>query len=77
MAEPTLDSITEEQPEETEKGKTKITPAGALKHLQKLPGLSKKHKIKNNPPNEMEMGSTGDQIGESPSTDSHSTISVV
>lgn len=76
--EPALDSITEEH-EETEKGKTKSTPVGALKHLQKLPGLSKKHhhKTKNNPPNEIEMGGagSGDQVGESPPGDS--TVSVV
>lgn len=81
--EPTLDSITEEQPEETEKGKSKHTPVGALKHLQKLPGLSKKHKTKNNPPNEIEMGSGGgggggDPVGESPPGDGHSSaVSVV
>lgn len=75
--EPTLDSITEEH-EEIEKGKTKSTPVGALKHLQKLPGLSKKHKMKNNPPNEIEMGNAGgDQVGESPPGDGHSAVSVV
>lgn len=74
----TLDSITEEQHEETEKGKTKTTSVGALKHLQKLPGLSKKHKTKNNPQSEVEMGSAaGDLVGESPSGDSHSAVSVV
>lgn len=75
--EPALDSITEEQPEEAEKGKTKMTPVGALKHLQKLPGLSKKHKTKAAPQSDLEMGSAGDQIGESPSGDSHSAVSVV
>lgn len=82
--EPTLDSITEEQHEETgEKGKTKMTPVGALKHLQKLPGLSKKHKTKNNPQqSEIEMGNPGgggggDQVGESPPGDGHSAVSVV
>lgn len=48
-SEATLDSITEEQ-EDTEKSKSK----GALKHLPKLPGMGKKHKVKNNP--------QGDQI---------------
>lgn len=41
-----LDSITEEQ-EDADKTKTKAV--SALKHLPKLPGLSKKHKTKNNP----------------------------
>lgn len=79
--EPILDSITEEQHEETEKGKSKMTPVGALKHLQKLPGLSKKHKTKNNPQqSEIEMGNAGgggDQVGESPPGDGHSAVSVV
>lgn len=55
-----LDSITEEQ-EEAEKGKTKSGSVSALKHLPKLPGLSKKHKTKSNPPSEqqVEMMMTG------------------
>lgn len=78
--EPTLDSITEEQTEETEKGKTKSTPVGALKHLQKLPGLSKKHKAKTNPSSEaqhIEMTNAGGDQGESPPGDAHSNVSVV
>lgn len=78
--ETTLDSITEEQ-EEAEKGKTKSTPVGALKHLQKLPGLSKKHKTKSNPSNEpqqIELANAGDQgnvVVESPPGDT--AVSVV
>ncbi|XP_056642082.1 hyccin [Diorhabda sublineata] len=49
LGEAGLDSITEEQ-EDTEKSKSK----GALKHLPKIPGIGKKHKVKNNP--------QGDQI---------------
>lgn len=77
--EPTLDSITEEQHEEAEKGKIKCTSVGALKHLQKLPGLSKKHKMKNTPQSsEVEMGNAGgDPVGESPPGDSHTTVSAV
>lgn len=41
-----MDSITEEQ-EDHDKMKTKAV--SALKHLPKLPGLTKKHKTKNNP----------------------------
>lgn len=41
-----LDSITEEQ-DDPDKMKTKAV--SALKHLPKLPGLTKKHKTKNNP----------------------------
>ncbi|CAG9768585.1 unnamed protein product [Ceutorhynchus assimilis] len=44
QADATLDSITEEQ-EENDKAKNKTV--SALKHLPKLPGLTKKHKTKN------------------------------
>lgn len=40
-----LDSITEEQ---EDPDKTKSKSVSALKHLPKLPGLTKKHKLKTN-----------------------------
>lgn len=80
-----LDSITEEQ-EETEKGKSRGS-VSALKHLPKLPGLSKKHKIKQQQQHQaggdqqtaLEMNtnaSTGDQMNDSPSNDSNHTVHV-
>lgn len=53
-----LDSITEEQ-EEVEKGKSRGS-VSALKHLPKLPGLSKKHKTKVSQQPDIEMSGSGD-----------------
>lgn len=47
-----LDSITEEQ-EDPDKTKTKAV--SALKHLPKLPGLTKKHKTKNHPQGDQQL----------------------
>lgn len=83
-----LDSITEEQ-EETDKGKKTSASVSALKHLPKLPGLSKKHKTKNNPSSQqqqlqqnnssadLELTTGGGDIqNDSPSTDSNHTVHV-
>lgn len=78
-----LDSITEEQ-EDTEKSKTKGSSVSALKHLPKLPGLSKKHKTKNSPaveqPQQLEMiPASGDQVNsvvESPPTETQHAVHV-
>lgn len=67
-----LDSISEEQ-EDPDKGKSRSS-VGARKHLPKLPGLSKKHKVKNNPQGEqqqMEMAGGGDQSNEIILNDNH------
>lgn len=67
-----LDSITEEQ-EETDKTKSKHV--SALKHLPKLPGLTKKHKEKNknilHADQSVELSSTVDGIVENSHNDTH------
>lgn len=71
-----LDSISEEQ-EDPDKGKSRGS-AGARKHLPKLPGLSKKHKVKNNPQGEqqLEMAGSGDQSAEIIPNDANHAVHV-
>lgn len=85
-----FDSIAEDQ-EWTEKDKSRGRSGSALKHLPKLPGLSKKtktknsptpprHSLENEPAVELRMAS-GDQcssygLGDSPPSDSNQTVHV-
>ncbi|EFA04775.2 hyccin isoform X2 [Tribolium castaneum] len=72
-----LDSITEEQ-EEADKSKPRGS-VSALKHLPKLPGLGKKHKVKNPPSggDQVEMQNAGgESTAESPSTDFNHAVHV-
>jgi hypothetical protein len=72
-----LDSITEEQ-EEADKTKSRGS-VSALKHLPKLPGLGKKHKIKiqqGQDQVEMMQNASGEPTVESPPTDFNHAVHV-
>ncbi|XP_023012705.2 PI4KA lipid kinase complex subunit hyccin isoform X1 [Leptinotarsa decemlineata] len=78
QSEATLDSITEEQ-EDVEKAKTKGS-SGALKHLPKIPGIGKKHKVKNSSQlgesQQIELTGSGDTLNESLVNDVNHSVHV-